>query len=454
MKILLVNPFQVRLVGRKGRIYNRTWTPLDLANTAAILRKRGHEVAILDANAEQVGAAEIARKSAGHDQVYVTSTSLDRWQCPYLDLQPFFEVTEAIRRVVPEMYVLGSHGTVKPVEMLEATGARAIVRGEPEGIVPELASGKPLAEVRGITWKNGGGATSNPDAPLVRMEEIPLPALDLLPMHLYSYEVMGDRFTLFEMSRGCASECTFCLLETYGNGVRRQSLDRLKAEIEDAIHNHGVRTAYFIDLEFTVLRKQAAELCHWLIEKDFDFEWCCQTRFDLVDDELLDLMKRAKCTLIHFGVEAGSDEMLARVEKGITMAKIREGMKRVKKSGIRTACFFMIGFPESTQKDMEDIQAFARELAPDYPLFHITAPYPGTKLYEQVKNDPRIRFSDDSLFPEAIEANFSVQDLKRITRQAYLRYYARPGYVLGRLAKGDWRNLAHQARLFWNFVRA
>jgi anaerobic magnesium-protoporphyrin IX monomethyl ester cyclase len=454
MKVLFVNPFQVRLVGKKGRIYNRTWTPLDLANAAAILRNLGHEVAIVDANAEQIGAAEVARRCAGYDQVYVTSTSLDRWQCPYLDLQPFFEVTGAIKRVVPEMFVMGSHGTVKPAEMLEATGARAIVRGEPEGIVRELVAKKPLAEVGGITWMGPTGVVSNPDAALVKMEEIPLPALDLLPMDLYSYEVMGDHFTLFEMSRGCASDCTFCLLKTYGNGVRRQSLPRLKAEIEDAILNHGVKKAYIIDLEFTVLRKQALELCDWLIEKNFDFEWCCQTRFDLVDEEILTKMKRAKCTLIHFGVEAGSDEMLSRVDKGITIAQIREGMKKVKKVGIRTACFFMIGFPESTQKDMDDIMAFAKELAPDYPLFHITAPYPGTKLYEQVKNDPKIRFSDDSLFPEAIEANFTVNDLKRITRQAYLRYYARPAYVFGRLMRGDFRNLAHQARLFWNFVRA
>lgn len=454
MKVLFVNPFQVRLVGKKGRIYNRTWTPLDLANAAAILRNQGCEVAIVDANAEQIGAAEVARRCAGYDQVYVTSTSLDRWQCPYLDLQPFFEVTAAIKNVVPEMYVMGSHGTVKPFEMLAATGARAIVRGEPEGIVRELAARKPLADVRGITWQNGAGPVSNPDAPLVKMEEIPLPALDLLPMHLYGYEVMGDHFTLFEMSRGCASDCTFCLLKTYGNGVRRQSLDRLKIEIEDAIRNYGVKTAYIIDLEFTVLRKQALDLCDWLIEKNFDFEWCCQTRFDLVDEELLAKMKQAKCTLIHFGVEAGSDAMLSRVDKGINIAQIREGMKKVKKVGIRTACFFMIGFPESTQQDMDDIQAFARELAPDYPLFHITAPYPGTKLYEQVKNDPKIRFSDDSLFPEAIEANFTVSDLKRITRQAYLKYYARPAYVLGRLMRGDFRNLAHQARLFWSFVRA
>jgi radical SAM superfamily enzyme YgiQ (UPF0313 family) len=136
------------------------------------------------------------------------------------------------------------------------------------------------------------------------------------------------------------------------------------------------------------------------------------------------------------------------------MAAIREGMKRLKKSGLRSACFFIIGFPESTEKDMADIVDFSRELAPDYPLFHIAAPYPGTELYEQVKRDPKLRFSDETLFPEAVEARLTLADLKRLTRAAYIGYYLRPGYVIGRVMGGDWRNLLHQARLLWSFVSA
>ena len=454
MKIVLVNPFQGPRVSGHGRIYNRVWTPLDLANSAALLRRGGHDVAVIDANAERIGAAETARRAVGFEQAYVTSTSLDRWQCPCLDLRPFCAAASAIRAVVPELYVMGSHGTVRPAEMLEATGARAVVRGEPEGILCELAARKPLSEIKGITWKNGLGVVHNPDAPLVDMKELPLPALDLLPMPLYRYEIMGDRFALFELSRGCASQCAFCLLKTYGHGVRQKPLERLQLEIEEAITAHGVRKAYFIDLEFTVLRRQVAQLCDWLVEMDFDFEWCCQTRFDLVDDELLAKMNRAKCTLIHFGVEGGSDEALARMDKGLTMAQIRAGMTRVKRAGIRTACFFMMGFPECAPQDIEDIRAFARELAPDYPQFHIATPYPGTRLHDRVKNDPKLRFSDDSLFPEAVEGRFCLEELKRITRRAYLDYYLRPGYIWGRLTQGGWGHLVDQASLLWSFLRA
>ena len=125
MRVLLVNPFQVSLIHQKGRIYNRTWTPLDLANCGAILEREGFDTAILDANAERLGPDEVARRAAGYDKVFVTSTSLDRWQCPHLDLNPFLQTVQALTAAAPDVYVMGSHGTVKPEGMLrESNRAR------------------------------------------------------------------------------------------------------------------------------------------------------------------------------------------------------------------------------------------------------------------------------------------------------------------------------------------
>jgi len=338
--------------------------------------------------------------------------------------------------------------------MLRETGARAIIRGEPERTVLDLVKTSDLAAVNGITYQGPAGIVSNPDQKPVKLDDLPLPAFHLLSMNRYFYEVLGDHFTLFEMSRGCASHCTFCLLKTYGTGVRKKSVARLIAEIEYAIRSFGVRTAYFMDLEFTVLRKQVVELCNYLIEKSHDFTWCCQTRLDLVDDELLALMRRAGCKLIHFGVEAGNAGALKLVDKGITIEQIEKGMRAVHRAGIESACFFIMGFPESTRDDMRDILRFANRLNPTYALFHVAAPYPGTALYEQVKNDPNVKFSDGTLFPEAIEGTFTTQQLKSLTRQAYLRYYTRPAYLWTRIRKGEFRALGNQLKLFWGFVRA
>ena len=224
----------------------------------------------------------MAARARGYDKAFVTSTSLDRWQCPHLNLDPFLQTVSAVRSAVPEVYVMGSHGTVKPREILERSQADAVIRGEPEQTVLDLCRCSSLAEVKGITHAVNGEAVHNPGQPPVKMDQIPRPAFHLLPMHRYHYEVLGKNFCLFEMSRGCASDCTFCLLKPYGVGVRKKSVDNLIADVEHAILNFGVRTAYFIDLEFTVLRKQAVEFCRYLEQKAYDFTWCCQTRFDLV----------------------------------------------------------------------------------------------------------------------------------------------------------------------------
>jgi radical SAM superfamily enzyme YgiQ (UPF0313 family) len=338
--------------------------------------------------------------------------------------------------------------------MLALTGATAIVRGEPELTVNEIARGNDLAGVRGISRLLNGQVVHHADQRPVPLGELPPPALALLPMQRYHYEVMGPRFTLFEMSRGCASACTFCLLKTYGDGVRRKPLENMIREIEEAVTRFGVRNAYFIDLELTVLRQQVIDLCRYLARKDPGLSWCCQTRLDLVDRELLQHMKRAGCRLIHAGVEAGSDRVLARTNKNLTLAQIRKGMAAIKEAGIDTACFFMLGLPGAVEEDADDIIRLAIELAPTYPTFHIAAPYPGTRLYDEAAAGGVSRLADDSPFPEAVVGALSLADLKRLTRKAYLRYYMRPPYILRRLMAGDHRLLAAQMRLLLGFVKS
>lgn len=452
-RVVLVNPGQAQIVNPRGRIYNRVWPPLDLATTAAWLEQDGIAVSIVDANAERLSPAEVAARVAGADQVFVTSSSLDRWQCPFLDLRPFLQTVDAVRSRAPQVFILGSHGTVRPAEVLAMTGATAVVRGEPEQTVRDIASGRPLSDVRGVTWMGPSGVVHQPDQHPIPLDTLPAPALHLLPMDRYHYEVMGSHFTLFEMSRGCASSCSFCLLKTYGTGVRRKPLASMLSEIHEAVTRFGVRRAYFFDLEFTVLRQQVIDLCHALIAAQYPLEWCCQTRLDLVDDELLALMKRAGCRLIHAGVEAGSDRVLASTGKELTLAEVREGMARITHAGIDTACFFLLGLPGADESDADDVIRLAMELAPTYPLFHVAAPYPGTAMYDLVAADPRYRFSDESLFPEAIEGPLTLAELKALARRAYLRYYLRPRYIINRLRSGRFGLLLTQARLLTGLVR-
>jgi len=451
LRALLFNPNQMRLVTKPGKIYNRIWPPLELANSAALLEAEGHSVRITDAHALGMKPEHVTRCAVGFDKVFISSSSLDRWQCPTPDLGPFLASVERLRKTTDEVYVLGVHGTLRPQEILNLTAARAVIRGEPEGTIVEICRGTPLRDIRGIAFREDGRIIVNQDREPVNLDELPPPALHLLPMEKYCYEVLGPRFTLFEGSRGCASRCSFCLLAMYGRGLRRKSPARLIREVDLAISRFGVKTAYFMDLEFTAIRGAVMELCDHLIRKRYDFRWTCQTRLDLVDEELLESMRRAGCRLIHFGVEAGTDRFLNKINKGITTAQIRDGLGLVRRAGIDSACFFMLGFPDEDEDELERTVRFARELNPTYALFHQVTPYPGTPLYDEIqKNAPSI-FAEGP-FPEACFDGEALKKLKRTIRRAYLGYYLRPGYIAARLSRGDLRSLLGQVKLLWGYL--
>jgi anaerobic magnesium-protoporphyrin IX monomethyl ester cyclase len=451
MRILIVNPFQVHIVNRRGKIYNRVWTPLAEANCAALLEKDWNEVVVLDANAERLSAAEVARRATGFDKIFITSSTLDRWQCPAIDLDPFLSYVKALREVSDEVYITGAHGTVRPEEMLSLTDAKAVIRGEPELTVLEVCRQNDLSKVKGISYKSKGEFINNEPQDPLDLEKLPLPSFHLLPMEKYSYEVLGKNFVVLEGSRGCASHCSFCLLDMYGKKLRVKSPQKLINELETVINKFRVKNAYFMDLEFTINRNLVEEICDYLIRKRCDFKWTCQTRLDLINEELLDKMKRSGCDLIHFGVEAADDKALKALGKGITVEKIEVGMKMMKKFNMRSACFFLIGTFGSTEEDIEKIIKFSKLLNPTYALFHIAIPYPNTKFHNDVSGSGGF-FSDNNLFPEAYVGEMTLKRIKTLTRDAYIKYYFRPRYILSMIQSGQVKYLYKQVKLFLGFI--
>jgi len=443
MKVLLVNPSWDGLVSRKGRRFNRAWPPLELLNCAAMLERDGVNVSLIDARATAIPLDAIRDVAAKHDLVFVTSSPIDRWQCPNLDLAPFLAVTA---QVDPKrLHVMGSHGTVAPEELLTMTGARAVIRGEPESAVRALCAGGHPSEVPSVTYQSGGTIISNPEGPAIDLTSLPLPAFHLLDLRNYRYEILGDRFVLLEATRGCHYRCHFCLLKMYGNGYRKKDPEQVVYEITYLVREAGAKTGYFIDLEFTALRDYIWDLCERLARARLAFKWACQTRADYVDMGLLRLMKEAGCRLIHFGVETGSARVMATTNKRITLDQIEQGIAETKRAGIDQLCFFMFGFPGETAEDMEATIAFAKHLNPTYASFHLATPYRGTKLFEMS--------GSSELFPEVFRKEHDPAFLQGIASRAFREFYLRPAMVWSQLRRMNLHLWRRQAALFWNFVR-
>ncbi|MEK7448763.1 MAG: radical SAM protein [Planctomycetota bacterium] len=445
MKILLIKPYWLYPGTVKESTYNRIWPPLCLANCAALLEKEGHQVKILDAHAERIKPIDITGYINGYDKIFITSSTIDRWQCPNLDLTAFFETVSGIKKRTDEFYVMGYHGTVKPEEILKLTGAKAVIRGEPELTVLELGRKKDLSRIDGIAYKNiNGQIISNKDREPLNLDALPVPAWHLLNVGKYFYEVLGNNFLLLEGSRGCHYHCSFCSKIMYGPGVRQKSVSKIISEIDDGVTRCRARTGMFIDLDFTYNKEWVFEFCNRLKSKNYHFKWSCQTRLDKVDALLLKKMKQVGCDLILYGIETGSPQIMKSLNKGLSLPQVAEGIRLTKEAGIKTIGIFMFGLPGETDTDRKVTVDFARRLNPDYVSFHITTPYPGSKLFDGNNNN--------KILPETI-AGYDFFILKRTLRRAYFSFYCRPAYILKKLFSEPFLTCRYGLRLFLNYFK-
>ena len=437
MRVLLINAGW-RRAGKGRRRYRRAWPPLDLLNAAAMLRRHDHDVDLLDFRADSSAPSRLPDLTRKTDLIVFQTTPLDRWQCPDLNIDQLPDMVKDLPR--SKLIVAGVHGTLDPARVLKLTNAKAVIRGEPEKAILALADagGDPETIPETSYYGTDGYCDGSIAAPL-NLAELPTPAYDLVDPGIYYYPLIRYRLALLETSRGCPYGCRFCLKTMYDPGIRYKPLDAVIADVETVIGRHGFNSVYFMDLEFTVNRDRIVDLCDRLVSLRLDFKWCCQTRVDQVDPDLLTLMARAGCRLIHFGVESGSPKLLAETGKGITIEQVENALTWSRTAGIQTACFFLFGLPSETPRDRRISAMLARRLDPDYVSFHVAAPYQGTVLAD----DNGHQFMYSPCLPE-----HDINVLYQAVRSAMAAFYLRPGYIFQRLTRRGFTDIGRQLALF------
>ncbi len=335
---------------------------------------------------------------------------------------------------------------MRPELFLSQVGCRALIRGEPEGPLAALAAaeGQP-AGIPGLSYVDAGRFVHEPDRESMDLDALPSPAYDLIALSRYRYELMGPRLALLETSRGCPFSCTFCLKVMYGQTVRTKSSDRVLAETMEVVMRWKARNVYYMDLEFALHREKTLDLCRELKKLKLDFNWCCQTRVDSVDPDMLAGMKEAGCKLIHFGIETGIPSLLETTKKKLTREQMRRAIGWCRKLGLSTACFFLFGLPGETRTDRRATLSLARELNPTYASFHAAAPYPGADMGHLNR--------DTDPFPVCLDPEHNPAILARDIKGAFISFYLRPRYFRDHILFGSWPENLKKLRLFWDFIR-
>ena len=184
-------------------------------------------------------------------------------------------------------------------------------------------------------------------------------------------------------TRGCPFSCEFCSNVMFGSSCRARSAENVVAEVEDAL-SFGYDRIHFADDVFTLDKARVVRICEEIERRKLHFEWECLGRVDSVDAVLLRRMKKAGCDRIFFGIESGNDDVLALMNKRITVEKAERAVRDAHTAGLHTGAFFILYYPGETDDTVRATLRFALSLPLDYLSFTMPYPIPGTGLFRRV----------------------------------------------------------------------
>ncbi len=425
---------------------------------AAVARAQGHRVHLVDGKRTGTPVEEVARTVASHapDHVGISATTIS--------IVNAARIAERVKALVPRAVITvgGPHVSAIPERTLaEFAGFDYGIVGEGErsylDLIDRLATDRSPADVAGLVARGASGVTVNPRAPYLDGEELdrlPEPAWDLVPNFPLRFQpnVFNYRHTpvaSLVTSRGCPFSCTFCDRSTSGRRGRFHSVEyvvRLCRRLADM----GVRHVLFYDDLFTVNRPRVVELCERFLQEGFRFTWSCNSHPNLLDLPTLQLMRRAGCWQIAYGIESGSQRVLNVVKHEVKLPRMLETLRLTRTAGIRVKGLLMMAHPTEGEDSLQETIAFLRTAPLDLVQITKFTPYPGTPIYgtvhehgEFVEDWERMNAMNWVFVPHGL----SRETLERAFRHAYRAFYTRPAVVWGltRTLLGEPRFLGRMA---------
>ncbi len=375
-KILLINP---------DEIYHDP--PLGLAYIAAYLRKNKKvNIKILD----KLNIDKIVKKAIefSPDLIGISAVSNNYWKAK--------DIAMKIKKLLPTipLVVGGVHVTTSPDSFERSPFDFAII-GEGEitflELINALERNKPLNKVKGILYrKNKKIIFNQPRAFIQDLDDIPIPARDLLDMNYYRIPLLTDngleRIGTIISSRGCPYDCTFCASSVLWNRrIRFFSAKRTAEEIEILHRMYGFKKIMIYDDLFTINKSRIRELISILKIKGLlgNMEFYCYGRANVFDEETATLLKQMNVRCITFGLETGSEKMLKYLKnENVTVNDGVKALRLCEKYGILGYSFFMIGSPHETEEDIKKTYEFIKNNKMKGFIVYQTIAFPGTKVWE------------------------------------------------------------------------
>ena len=420
---------------------NKTpYPPLGTLYAASYLRENNYNVGVFDANLLD-SPLEIKPYLERHKPktfvLYDDGFNYLTKMCLTTMREAAFEMIKIAKILNCKVVVCSSDSTDHYEKYLEA-GADFIIQGEGEislkALVDALTNNEDTTAIKGLIFKTGNEIVKNPKRPVLRnLDELPLPAWDLIDVEPYRkiWEAGGNKFTLnIATTRGCPFKCNWCAKPIYGNRYNSHSPEYITKHIKYLSETYGVNRFWMCDDIFGLKPNWVQNFNIQLKKEQLSISYYIQSRVDLLlKEDTIDALAESGLEEVWVGAESGSQAILDAMDKETTVEQIYEATHLLKEKNVRVAFFIQFGYLGETKDDIAKTVSMIKELVPDNLGVSVSYPLPGTKFYEKVKDDLRLKAnwtdSDDlaMLFKGTYSSNF-YRKLQRYVHKEYRKSQA------------------------------
>jgi len=429
------------------RIGGMQMPPINHLFVATALKEAGHDVQFIDAQVDYPAYRKLESENfLGLDFLLILSSSNSYKE----DLKS----AQQIKKKNPKIKTLffGSHPTFQPEACLKESAIDFVVIREPEmtikNLINKVVAGHSLKDLAGCGFKEQEEIKVNPFDGYFDMNELPIPDWTMLPRNIDYFNPVVKRmpFATMQTSRGCPAKCIYCTSPFfYGNDIRVKSAENVLKEIRYLVEL-GFKEIFFRDETFTAYKQRNLEICKTLIHEKIDVTWIANGRVDMIDRESAEMMKKAGCHMLKFGVETGDDQMLLNLKKGATVEQARQAFQLCHDVGLDTHAHIIFGGPGESMDSINNTLKFLKEIDPTTASFGILTPYPGTEHFRMVQEKfPEIMNGTEAdmetlhttpYYSQAL-TDLDPGELQKSIGRAYRTFYFRPSYIFKWLKRID-----------------
>jgi len=450
LKLLFTHSYFLRFDQKQFK-QRKPYPPLATIQAASLLREKGIQTALFDTNfahspKELIHSLE--KEKAELLVIYDDGFNYLTKMCLSSMREAAYEMIQiAVEKNIPVF--ISSSDSTDHYESYLNQGADAVLLGEADQTLLELCealkNSKSIESIPGIAYKKDSEIRkSTPRKILNQLDKLPLPAWDLIDISPYqnAWKKHGYFSINIATTRGCPFKCNWCAKPIYGNRYNSRSPAHVIEEIKLIRSHFSFDHIWFCDDIFGLKPNWVQEFNSLLHKEKLNISYKIQSRADLLlKDDTIRCLAESGCDEVWIGAESGSQKILDAMDKGTTVEQIRKSSQLMKSHGIKACYFLQFGYPGEYWKDIEATFSLLFENMPHDIGVSVSYPLPGTKFFEQVKNElsGKTNWVDSDELLMMYKGTYSPKFYKMLHRYTHAKFRAKQKFE--KISAGRFKSL-------------